>query len=88
MCIRHSRDGVLGSVDALSLCFPIFSGHLTIKPCILNGFGGPQTGRANLHMYLYVAFGPWAGTFKEGTRTFIPDTVYFIPDTAYLLLDT
>ena len=26
-------------------------------------------------------FGPRAGTFKEGTRTYIPDTVYLLLDT-------
>ena len=48
----------------------------------------PANGNDFFLTCFFVAFGPWAGTFKEGTRTFIPDTVYLIPDTVYLLLDT
>ena len=88
VCTRHSRASVLGSLDALSLCFPMFCGHLTLKPFILNGLAAREREGSSVCLGFFIAFALCAGTFKEGTRTFIPDTVYVIPDTVYLLLDT
>ena len=89
VCTRHSRASVLGSVDALGRCFPMFWGHLTLKPLILKGLAARGRDGSTFFSDLFMAFYPWTGTFKEeeGFLFLIQYTLFLIQYTCYLILD-
>ena len=66
VCTRHSRDAVFGSSDALSVRFPMFWGHLTLKPLIFNALDASVEFRATPSAGIRIAFGLWWEPLTEG----------------------
>ena len=67
-------SNVLVALGALSFCFPTFLGLRALSTYACAAKSSQAEFGTTHGWWFFMAFGPWAGTFKEGTRTFIAGT--------------